>query len=593
MKKILLPILVFILALASFSAASALEPDHVISNSALWQDVYSTSLYASFKGAGSNFLTSTRHASLLLNQIERTKENIQVIGSKKSPYIVGYKPILEAEGFTVEEFYYDNVNLELAKLLPDVTNFIIIDDSYGYNAIAVAPYAVIKKAYVIFANENNINSVYVLLNSRRIDSILIYGQVDGLVKDRLAQFNPRTINTGDRFDNNVEVVKLFMDEVSRTKGPQKQVILTNGEFIEQEIMSGVEPVLFIGRDNVPDQIREYVTSSNIEVGVLIGNELIGTATFVRRQLGISVFVKFAQGARNPQGSIAQVEDLDRFYLPRYNLNLAVYDISYNQLTNQLEVTYQNLVELGTYLKGTISLRYGDGETQIVGDETAVFIDKSEFKTIVYQLDPIAAQEITADLYALFGESPKSLEYELRQTLTVKSVTIQDDAQIKIVSVLYDSRKGQFLVKIENIGNVDSYVRVELNDLLVNDELVSVASGVVLIKAGETMQVPIDIKLSDKDIENNPRIRVSAYYGERERSLIKVIRGDFEFQRAGFGYVTGQAIKDIGKKSIIYLPLLIILILIILIFRMKKKCKQCGHKNSVRARNCEKCGAEFD
>ena len=67
-------------------------------------------------------------------------------------------------------------------------------------------------------------------------------------------------------------------------------------------MSGQEPVLFIGRENVPQKISDYIKSTDIEVGVLIGNELVGTATIVRRQVGISTFVKFAQGARTAAGS---------------------------------------------------------------------------------------------------------------------------------------------------------------------------------------------------------------------------------------------------------------------------------------------------
>jgi hypothetical protein len=52
-------------------------------------------------------------------------------------------------------------------------------------------------------------------------------------------------------------------------------------------MSGEYPTLFIGTNNVPDEIRNYIKSSNIEVGVLIGNELVGSATTVRRETGIS------------------------------------------------------------------------------------------------------------------------------------------------------------------------------------------------------------------------------------------------------------------------------------------------------------------
>ena len=34
--------------------------------------------------------------------------------------------------------------------------------------------------------------------------------------------------------------------------------------IEKEIMGGEEPILFTGRENVPDQIKNYLKSSDIE-----------------------------------------------------------------------------------------------------------------------------------------------------------------------------------------------------------------------------------------------------------------------------------------------------------------------------------------
>ena len=53
-------------------------------------------------------------------------------------------------------------------------------------------------------------------------------------------------------------------------------------------------------------MKKYIQGSDIDIGILIGNELIGSATFIRRELGISVFVKFAQSARQPSTTIAPV-----------------------------------------------------------------------------------------------------------------------------------------------------------------------------------------------------------------------------------------------------------------------------------------------
>ena len=107
------------------------------------------------------------------------------------------------------------------------------------------------------------NLIYNYLNSRSINELVLYGQLDREVKDRLSEFDPTVINEGDRFKNNQNIVDMYQELHREIHGkPKNQVILTNGEFIEQEIMSGVEPVVFIGRSNVPDQVREYITNSN-------------------------------------------------------------------------------------------------------------------------------------------------------------------------------------------------------------------------------------------------------------------------------------------------------------------------------------------
>jgi len=271
--------------------------DDILVNSKEWKDVYSGMQYGYLTENQPKFLTSERHSTLILNEIP-LETSIEAFSSKKNPFVFGYESILEGKGYDAEETVFDSLSIELAKKLTDIKKFIIIDDSYGYNAIAVAPYAIASKSYVLFADEDNLNEVLRFLESIEVESILIYGHVDREVREELDKFNPEIINEdGDRFANNVEIVKKYKEINDAT-----QVLMSNGEFIEAGIMAGAEPVLFIGTNNVPDKIKEYIQNSNIEVGVLIGNELVGTATTVRRQTGISTFVKFARSSRSPAAS---------------------------------------------------------------------------------------------------------------------------------------------------------------------------------------------------------------------------------------------------------------------------------------------------
>ena len=143
--------------LALLGIVSAADPNNLVANSQDWKDVYSVVMYGNFMGISSAFLVSDRHGPLLLNNIPK-ENNIWLFTSSNAPFIRNYPGIIEADGRTVEEFQSNNINLEIAKRL-NSTKFIILDDSYGYNAISIASYAVVTRSYVLFADRRNIGGV--------------------------------------------------------------------------------------------------------------------------------------------------------------------------------------------------------------------------------------------------------------------------------------------------------------------------------------------------------------------------------------------------------------------------------------------------
>jgi archaellum component FlaF (FlaF/FlaG flagellin family) len=562
---------------------AALAVDHIIVNSQDWRDVYTGMQYAQLTNVPANFLVSTKHSTILLYSIPVEREDILVLSSRDQPFIVGYEGILQSRGYaSPQELRSSSLNLDLLERLEGVNRFIILDDAYGYNAISVAPFAAVDRSFVIFANQNNVDDIVSLLQQKNAEHVLIYGQVDRAVKDALAAFSPETINTGSRFTDNTEIVRRYL----ATK-PTKQVILTNGEFIEAGIMSGADPVLFLGRQNVPETVRSFIEESDIEVGILIGNELVNSATFVRRQLGISVFVKFAQGARQPSGSIATVEDLDRFPMPRYDLNLEVTSIVYNKATKSLEVTYHNLQDLATYFKGTITVRDGE-RVWVLGDETPIFLDKSEYKTVVYSIDTdgnpltFASDELSGDVFVIFGEGPQSLENTYQKTFAIDVIEVLDDAEIEIAGLAYDTTAKQFLVTIENVGEATVYASVELVDLAVNGESITVGNAdSVKIAPGKKAKVPVEVELDEADFADNDQIRVRAYYGERELARIKIKEKTFPLTLT----------KGLAKYAV-YGAIVLLALLLLFFLGTKKTCKHCGEKNARGRKTCLKCGRPF-
>jgi len=534
---------------------SLCSAQRTIINSEDWRDVYSAMLYSNLQGETADFLVSDKHATLILNAIPKT-ESIKAFNSKKNPFIIGYESILENRGYSAEEFVYDSFNLQLAGLL-DVSNFIIVDDSYGYNAVSVAPYAIASESFVLFADRTNIGQVDDFLSGIVVNNLIIYGHVDREVKDTLQKYNPEIINIdGDRFLNNIEIVKKYQ-EIKHSK----QAVLTNGEFIEKEIMSGVEPVLFIGTNNVPDTIKEYIQGSEIDIGILIGNELVGTATSIRRDVGISVFVKFAQGARDPKGAISQVEALDMFYLPTYILNIEVDSIKYNKATSMLEVSVKNTEDQAVYFKGTYSLTDSSGFKQTIGDISPIFLDGNELKTITYDVEPMAEGKITGDVYIIYGESKGSMEKVLDTSFEIETVEILDECDIKINNLIYDKRGKSFYVEIENIADITCYADVELVDVLLDGELKNLGSeDIVEINPGKKVKSRIRADLDEVDIEDNEIIKGKVHYGQRENALINIKEFQFELVLKGFDYWT-------------FTLILVIIALLILIYLKRRKNKQ--------------------
>jgi hypothetical protein len=535
--------------------------DHVVSNSEKWQDVYSSMIYATLNNVGSDFLVSTPHGDVLLNNINKNNR-IKVITSSKNPYVFNYLNTIRLRKFAEPtEMITENANIDLIKEMPEINNFIIVGDSYGFNAIAVTPYAIITKSWVFLSNRLNIYELDGVLSTKNINKIIIYGYVDKEVRNVLSKYNPEIIDNNDRFKDNIEIVKKYIE-----LKPVKQVAFTNGEFIEKELMNGLEPVLFTGKENVPDEINEYLKTSDIEVGVLVGNDLVGAATNIKRSSGINVMVKFARGARAETSGVSLIEGLDLFPLPTPSIKITVYSIRYNRATNLLEVTYKSDSNAPAYIKGTFTLSSG-GENTRVGDIESIFISPGDYKTIMYSVNLSFIENIKAEVYVLFGESSTSLDRVLRGSMDVSIINIIDNCKIErenIQSIKYNKQKKAFIIKIKNSNPVDCWYDLELNNILIGytKQTFSIENG-VLIKSGKIKEIILYQELDKSDLENNEYIRMTLYSGEKEDSLVNKLIFD----------KIKLSVENLTVLTYVIIGLVIlIIILIIIIFLIRRRDK---------------------
>ncbi|RMF05835.1 hypothetical protein D6764_03785 [Candidatus Woesearchaeota archaeon] len=514
--------LLLILSAAAVIASEAASAESVIVNSKDWRDVYAGLQYAKLNGQTAYFVKSESHAVSLLNFLNNDEKYVVLNGAES--FLPDYESLLKGKGLDAEALPYDNnLNIELARKLRDekgIKKYIIVDDSMGYNAISVAPYAKVSESYVLFANAATIDDIISFFREERPESVTIYGHVRREVKEALQEFNPEEINEGNRFANNREIVRRYLKI-----NPINQTLLTNGEFIEDELMEGKNPIVFIGRNNIPDETKEFIKEAGFKYAVLIGNNLIPTATYVKRRLDIAVFVKFAKGLAgtgNPS-----LQDLDTFPVPRYAIALDIKSVKYNVLTNTLEVTYQNLLESPAYAKTTITLL---DSNKTASDKEAVFLDGFQEKTVAYPLELDEAEKNNpgiASAIMLYGEDEGSLEFVLQKNMTVSTLKVLDNSQAEIIDAYYDVSNAAFIITIQNTGSTDVFANAEIIGLMVDGEQKNIAGNKnVRVKPGEEGQIAVRQRMTELDLADNPSIKVRVYYGEREEGLIKQKEKEF-------------------------------------------------------------------
>jgi hypothetical protein len=101
---------------------------NVVSNSADWRDVYSTILYGNLAGITPHFLTGTAHGPIMLYEISTSSDGVEIITSADRPFYIGYEALFRARGYqSVQETILNSANLELARRLTQINNYIIID----------------------------------------------------------------------------------------------------------------------------------------------------------------------------------------------------------------------------------------------------------------------------------------------------------------------------------------------------------------------------------------------------------------------------------------------------------------------------------
>ncbi len=549
---------------------TACAEDYVVSNSAHGIDVISAITYANAKDIPFDFLNSPLGAARAILKVGSDKD-VTVLQSVDNAYAQNLVRELEKKGNDVEvvESSADVLatNLQLAEM-SGARNFIVIDTAFGYNAVSTIPYAAITDSFIIMADQDNAEEVGALISRMDPISVLQYGFLEDEVKAELSDYLTETIDTGDKYQDSIELVKRY-----KAKQETKQVVMADGSMLEFGMAKGDDPVLLIS-DVVPESVYDYVKGSDINTIILIGGDLVPGVDNMRQRLEnegkeISVFVKFGQ---TTPGIDAGVQALDIFPLASYPLDLGISSVTYNEAEKVLEVVYSNKVDAVAFVSADIFIEINGEVVRSIGDEEPVEIPRGSERGVQYSLDLSEFEveedtDIYARVLAQYGATRENLEKVAASYALVASISVEDESELDVTRLHYDPSSNQLSLGIKNIGPVDAYFLPSFE--LDMDEGPREFSRDVTqtLGAGRSKDIIFSgLELSGSEIEQNAEIDVHVDYGSREAFLTKSLDKTVELEAE----VEEERAAPADYTLLIVVLVVVICILLLLIVRKGKK-----------------------
>jgi len=541
-KKITLFLLIFSLLIIQIISVSATEVNVV--NSKNWDDVYSMLLYSSLKDEPAFFVNSESITSLTKQLPAKSEVNLYV--SKDNPYIPNIRGQLISAGFTINsEKSLSNFNTELENTQ---SNFLLVSADNFRLTIPAAPFAKNNGYWVYIVNENNIGDI-----TSRIQNANNVIALGNFRRDFEAQLAPYV-------DEKIANDNIYLDsqEIAKKMPSLSNVILADGSLIEAEFFTTKNPVLLSGYNKLIDDTFSFLTNNGVEAVVIVGNKLavIGEQIREKSDKKIGVFVKFGQSVI---GNNDKIYALPMFPMPEQVVDLTINRVIYSPKTKELVVYYENTGNTALYELSTITIKNGkDEELVSVADDEKIFLGAGEVLPVIYSAD-IPVEDLTnksyAEFYTSYGKSASEFDSFLtmkdkysppyRSPIEVKDID-SDNAVLSLVGAAYYSGLKRVGVEVSNDWIDTIYVRVKVNDLIINGLQKDVV-GEGSVEPGKTKKIYIPAELDEVDQEENKAFNLDVVYGSAKDSMFKHISSEVPFtvEAGGLQALTGMVIGVFG------------------------------------------------
>jgi len=540
------------LFLAGFSFA------FVAVNSLDSRDVLSATYYAAVTNDKIAIAYPNYDISIFYKKVG-TGNNVLLVQSSQNPVVVGLADALGKNGNNVQTLLSDDpyeTNLKLADK-SGAKRFILIDPIYGYNAISCLAYAKLNRMYLIFANKENANSVIKFLQAKNPEEVLVYGYVDDEVKNNLRDkgIAYSEIDNKDKFLDNIQL----LDKYFKQNPSKKQVILADGNGIEDTIADGNDPVFFIGTvipSDVYNYLKQKISEGQINVGLVVDSDYVQAAYNLKQSLNkelgdkkFNVLVKIGQSSGSGEGTPSPVPILP---LRAPIVGLAIEKVEYNTATKSLEVTYVNKGNAPEYVKSNLVVFVNNNRQATLGDDAPFLLPRNAKLGKSYAIN-VEEGEIAVNITSLYGLSSRNLDNGIAGTFAAGRVNYIDNSALAISDISYNANSRELLITFVNNGTAPVFFNADLvvkNIKMEGEKLYS-------LKPSEGRAVTFVLPST---VASNDRVIVGANYGAREAFLNKRVEKEYALPSPAFSF----------DMNIIYLIIILILIAVIVYLATRNK-----------------------
>ncbi len=561
--------ILIIIVLVSSAAPAALAKDYMISNSKDWRDIYLVGTAAALSNQTLLFFSNLGEAELTMKMIPSDSE-VTVYEPSAGSVVKNYERYLELNGKQASSFTYDNYGELQSRLFGrGYDGYILLDPTFGIEAITSAPITMLKKYPPLFLTADTLNGVKGITSGKEV-------LLAGRIPIRLVNHFPGAAMITGMYDENVvELVRMSYE----AKPDNTWGIIGKIDRVDMDILVEGNPILMYygDRDTIVKSLNATPKLTNFEV---ISGDMADMARSFEVASGrdLKLILKFAQTYTNLPGQTGKLYDLNTVAFDYPIEDVAIESVKYYPELGIIAITFRN--------RGNIDISFFtavefSGNALIDGNIHT--IAPGNTMTIPYALEG-AGEDITTTVintrYGMRTPFRKAIESEDGSVVLTKTASIDNtpsyNFSLELISADYYDSRGSLVLKIKNPS--DNSI-VAFAEILLSENSV-LSSPLKEIGAGEEANLVIDTPyLTAADLTSGS-YKVTFYYGVKDTLLTQT----FDVVIVQKRELITSLITMVGTPAVMIPALILaVILLIILFFFILKRRKKDGKHGRARKR----------